>query len=456
MIWCVFYVSIIFVLGYCVVSIVSGRSKKSVPEIVGLSFSVGLGCMGLLLFWISLAGFRPTRSVILSIAFAVSTLFLLLWGGKRLPRPVCSFPDRLNDLWLIIPALITVSAMFIVCVHALAFPIYEWDAFAIWGLKAKVLAMESLRSDPIYFHDLSFSYSHLDYPLLLPFLIAGVYGITGCTDDQAAKIIFPLFYMNLGIVIYWGLRWKISRIQSAFLTSILLGTPVLVRWAGSGCADSLLTLFFAASALFTVKWLEEEKRSDLLLAALFVAFCAHTKNEGMAIVLSVLAILFIFTAARFKAHRLSGFFLFVFTVSALLLPLLWWVKGIPRTHENYISKISPEIVMENAHRVRIIIPAFLKAAVNWNKWGGLWLLIVPMSVLGRKAFRKQSVAAIWLLFLMQIGIYQLIYLISSWNVKQLIGFSLDRLLLHIAPLAIFIIGYHWSEIRAGRPDGVEH
>jgi len=46
----------------------------------------------------------------------------------------------------------------------------EWDAFAIWGFKAKVLTHEALRPTPAYFHDLTLSYSHLDYPLMVPFL----------------------------------------------------------------------------------------------------------------------------------------------------------------------------------------------------------------------------------------------------------------------------------------------
>lgn len=342
--------------------------------------------------------------------------------------------------------------MTVVCVNALAFPVYELDAVAIWGLKAKVVALESLRSDPIYFHDLSFSYSHLDYPLLLPFLIAGAYGIAGSMDDHAAKILFPLFYANMGLVIYWGLRWKISRIQSAFLTGAFMGMPVLVRWAGSACADSLLTLFYAASALFTVKWLEEEKTSDLLMAALFVAFCIHTKNEGIAMALIILTILLIFTLARLKKERLLGLFLFVLSVFALVLPWLLWARDLPRTHENYMSKVSPRIVAENIHRATIIVPAFLKEAVRLSRWGGLWLLIAIMSVLGGKAFRKRYVIAIWLLFLMHVCAYQFIYLITPWNVVGLITLTLDRLLLHVTPLAVLIIGYHWSEIGAGRPD----
>lgn len=452
-IWLVLYIGIIFLLGHCVVSIVRGGNTKSVAEILGLGFAAGSGCMGVLLFWISLAGFRPTRAVILSIGVAATALLAFLWNRKRLPSPACYIPNRSSDLLLLIPAVVIGTALFSVCVHALAFPVYEVDAVAIWGLKAKVLALESLGSGPAYFRDLSFSYSHLGYPLLLPFLMAGAYGITGGIDDQAAKIIFPLLYLNLGVVIYWGLRWKLPRIQSAFLTSVFMGIPVLVRHAGSGGADSVLTLFYAAAALFTVKWLEEEKRPDLFMAALFVVFCAHTKNEGMAIALIVAAILLIFSLGRSRKEKLLGLFLFVVIVSVLLFPWLWWAKDIPRTDENYVSRISPEIVVDNIHRVTIIIPALLRETAKWDRWGALWLLVVAMSILGAKAFRKRRVAIIWLLFLAHVGAYQFIYVITAYNVIALMTVTLNRLLLHVAPVAIFIIGYHWSEITAGRPNG---
>ena len=62
---------------------------------------------------------------------------------------------------------------------ALSSPLVEWDAFAIWGFKAKVLVHEALRPAPAYFHDLTLSYSHLDYPLMVPFLTAGAYAAMG-------------------------------------------------------------------------------------------------------------------------------------------------------------------------------------------------------------------------------------------------------------------------------------
>ena len=52
------------------------------------------------------------------------------------------------------------SCVAIVSIHAVAQPVYELDAFAIWALKAKVLAHESLWSRPEYFSDPAFSFSH--------------------------------------------------------------------------------------------------------------------------------------------------------------------------------------------------------------------------------------------------------------------------------------------------------
>ncbi len=43
-----------------------------------------------------------------------------------------------------------------------------------------------------------------------------------------------------------------------------------------------------------------------------------------------------------------------------------------------------------------------------------------------------------LIFLMNIGLFILIYIITPWDPQELIGFTLVRLLIHVAPLAVLI------------------
>jgi dolichyl-phosphate-mannose-protein mannosyltransferase len=445
--WSVFYICLVFFTGYGVISAIFSGGRKSFSEIIGLSTAVGPGCTAFFLFWLSLAGLTPSRSIFVFFAVAISILIACFWKYGRLivPHPGMG-PLRNNDWWLLIPVLVVGLTMVVISVHALGFPLYEWDAFAIWGLKAKVLAGESLRSGPQYFHDPSMSYSHLDYPLLVPFLVAGVYGIIGHIDDQVGKILFPFLYISLGLLMYSGLRWINSRKQAALLTALLMGVPVLIRWAGSGTADLVLTIYYAGSIHFTVKWLQEEKAPDLMLAILFSVFCSFTKNEGMALGLTNILILFLFTFGRINRRQVTGLVIFVVGLIFLLLPWIIWMKGVPRTHEDYLSRISYSIFVENIHRLEIIIPAFFNKFFQWNKWGGLSILLIVMAVIGWRAFRKRYVIAMWLLLGMHIGLYILIYLISPWNINEILFVSLDRLILHTTPAIIFLIGYHWAEI----------
>ena len=57
--------------------------------------------------------------------------------------------------------------------------------------------------------------------------------------------------------------------------------------------------------------------------------------------------------------------------------------------------------------------------------------------------------ALWLLLLGHVAMYVLIYLITPWDVRELLSMSLDRLLLHAVPAVVLLIGYHWAE--AGGP-----
>src|SRR5439155_22048644 len=93
----------------------------------------------------------------------------------------------------------------------------DWDGFAIWGFKAKVLTYQSLRADPAYFHDASLRFSSPDYPLLLPFLTGGFYAAIGHVDDHLDKMMRPLIFAAFAAITYFGLRWKLPRNQSLWL-----------------------------------------------------------------------------------------------------------------------------------------------------------------------------------------------------------------------------------------------
>src|ERR1051326_3681801 len=361
LLWAILYEMLILALGYATLSLLYRGSRRGLGETFGLSQALGVGMMGTPLFYASLAGLKPWRALVIRIGSVTASAFVILWRrggltgvipspheegmgrgdsqadmGPRIetkttdeatdpsPRPsplpkwrggviASAIIHHPSSIFAFLAFLLLLYLFIAVTLHALAFPFYNWDAFAIWGLKAKVVTYDSLRSTPAYFHDASLSYSHPDYPLLLQFLTSGVYAAMGHVDDPLGKIVLPPLFAAYGAITFMALRWRLPRNQSILLTAILLAVPLCTRWAGSGYADVPLTLFYGASIFFLVKWLDESSGKsspspltplpsdgrgepgrgtiihhpssiippDLLLACLFSVFAALTKSEGL-------------------------------------------------------------------------------------------------------------------------------------------------------------------------------
>ena len=336
-----------------------------------------------------------------------------------------------------------------VSLHAVALPVSEWDSFAIWAFKAKVVARESLLSRPQYFYDTTLSYSHLDYPLLVPFLMAGTYGAIGSINEHLGKVIFPILYVAFGFQIFSALRWKMGRSESLLLTALAMSIPAVLRWAGAGVADVVLILFYTGAVFYFLKWMEEERKADLVLSILLSVFAAFTKNEGFALGLIICGIMLLFSALARSKAKMAGFVSFAAGLFVLHLPWLWWSRAIPRTHENYGARLRPSVVIENWDRFSVIFGEFLKQAWMWSRWGGVWLLLLLVTILGRRGLSRRYIVVLWLLLVAQLSLDALIFLVTPWDVRELLDSALDRIFLQTLPLVVLLIGFHWREIDRG-------
>src|ERR1700690_2311921 len=186
---CSLYLLLILLVGYTVLSIIHSSSRFTIVQLIGLVPAIGAGTMGLLLFWASLIGFAPSRKVLVIVGVLTMACLLVMKQKNRRARINILATDwEKGDGWMVGPLVVTVAGLAMIAAGALSTPLVEWDAFAIWGFKAKVLTYEALRPTPACFHDLTLSYSHLDYPLMVPFLTAGAYAAMETVDDQTGKL----------------------------------------------------------------------------------------------------------------------------------------------------------------------------------------------------------------------------------------------------------------------------
>jgi len=446
-IYLIFYFLTILMVGYAVVSGIFSGKKRNCIETGSLVMILGAGTVTLLFFWSSLIGIKPCKSLIAAI-FVISAIVIFILSLKK-KNAKFAIPNKIrkDEIPLFATGGIILLFMFsIVVVNALMMPLYDIDAYGLWGLKAKALFYEGLPPGEGLFFQLSLSYSHLNYPLLVPFLVSGVYASIGHVHDLIGKIIFPFFYIAGTCFIYTSLRWKTARKPALLLTVLFMTIPCLIKWTSAGIADVPLTLFYAASVHYLVKYLAEEKREDLILSILMTVFCAFVKNEGIAIAainIGVFSTFYIFFP--FKTEKLKTSIIFAACIGALMLPWFYWSKNIPHTHENYPLRLLYFFSIENLKRILEILTLFGSNMLNVSRWGILWIMLPFAALLNLKIFKQRYVLAMWALFTAQILVYIFVFIISPWTPEFLADMALERILLHTTPAVIYLIAFHMQQ-----------
>src|SRR5208282_91170 len=197
--WCAVYCLCLLLIGLGAVEVLLPRAHAESPFLrFGFAACLGPGLMGFGLIAFSILGSLPSRPLI----FCMTAPLALLTGisAWRSPRryPLAAGWLKQAPAWFTIICLLAIAyGIVVVAWYALTVPVIVGDAFSIWQLKAKVLATHPLFPRPDYFFDVSLSYSHLRYPILVPMISAGVNVMTGRIDTDLVKVPFLLSYIGL-------------------------------------------------------------------------------------------------------------------------------------------------------------------------------------------------------------------------------------------------------------------
>ena len=449
------YLGTLVAVGWATVSIVLQGGRRGLAETAALSMLLGAGVVPAIMFFLAWAGFAPSRFVIaLQGVFAVAVL-AVLWRRGKLAVPIWpgGFAGKIEMAICCACALAAALAFFVVCVHSLMAPVFDIDAYALWGLKAKAVYHEGL-VDGGFFHRLPLSYNHLNYPLLVPFLAGGVFAALGRLDDSIWRVVFPFVFAGGAVFIFSSLRWKLSRVAAALLTTAFVTAPGVLKWAGAGTADFPLTVFYAMSVFYLLAYLAEGRRADLVFSILATALAAFTKNEGLALAAVNIAVIVLFLAVPKPSRKsLAAAAFYAVGVLALILPWLAWRAGVPNTHpENYTGGLVNLLSAGSWRRLPEILELFAKGIFSLHRWGPLWIVAIAAAVLNPAAVRQRHVAAAWLLLAAHIAVYILVFMISPWAPQFLADMSLDRILLHVVPVVLFLAAFHAAPVLSGEGD----
>ena len=227
------------------------------------SFLFGTALYSLALFGFSIfKGRITTINVFAILSILIAFLQLLVFIKKvKLENWEKSFIHgfrKLNkvEIYLLIIFLLLFLGSLVLATY---WPVYEWDALALYDFRGRVIAQTGELLGTIgkteYF-------SH--YPPATSILHAFVYLLGG----KNPQYIYPFYYLSFLFVFYFQLLRISNRKTSLFVTLILASTPIFFTHSTFAYTNLPYAIYFFIGTIYAYLFIVENKISYLLVAAI--------------------------------------------------------------------------------------------------------------------------------------------------------------------------------------------
>jgi hypothetical protein len=262
------------VLGIPIVLAIDRRARG--PLLVGTAFLYGSGTMYLVLLALPAAHIRWTL-----IRVTIASLIVFCAAALVARRQTGDVGSQQTTPHLL--DLVTLFTIVCYALYATLAPVWEWDFWAIWGLKARAF----LEIGSIDWHFLESrwnTFAHPDYPLLVPLNYDFVALLNGGWSDRWLGLICVAWAVALALIAR-SLAARETRPFLAALLALLIAAFGFSRYVG--LAEGALIAFGGAGVLFVRAALRDDDGGSWRHAALMLGFAANCKNEGLALLAAV-------------------------------------------------------------------------------------------------------------------------------------------------------------------------
>jgi hypothetical protein len=337
------------------------------------------------------------------------------------------------------PHLLDLLTLFtIVCysLYATLAKVWEWDFWAIWGLKARTF----LEIGGIDWHFLESrwnTFAHPDYPLLVPLNYDFVALLNGGWNDRWLALLGVASAVALALVA----RALAARETTPFFAALL---TMLVAALGFsryvGLAEGSLIAFGGAGVLFVRAALRDDDDACWRHGALMLGFAANCKNEGFALLVAVTiaVIASSWSSASARLRRLAlGY--------ALAAPwlVLRAAHALPTdiVQGSFLSRLFARL--PHAHQFL----AYLAEQLS-KPW--FWVAIL-IGILVAPAAARRRERFVFLVTAIQFFFYVTAYLATPNDLRWHVLSSWSRLTTHIAvPIAFAVVLMLANSLRGGQ------
>jgi hypothetical protein len=301
-----------------------------------------------------------------------------------------------------------------------------WDAWAIHNLHARFLSRSTDWRDlftPVL------TWTHPDYPLLVPGFVAGWWKLLNTESTILPAATAFLFTLGAPVLLAVSLALLRDPGQGLLAGLLLLSAPHFVTVGAGQFVDVPVGWFLLAASVLLAM--------DVPAAAgLAAAFGAWTKNDG--VLLFVALVLGVSLARHWTVQRLRAF-----ALGALIpLTILLWFKLTIAPPNPLVSSANAVQHLTDPARYGVIAAGFLH-----HIWTFSGFLVSPFVCLGLCAWSMRpgiaitsAARAVALTLLVAVCGDAAVYMFTTHEpVVQLIDSSLDRLLVQLWPTVVFFV-----------------
>jgi len=302
----------------------------------------------------------------------------------------------------------------------------DWDAWAIWGAKAKILALDRGPLQNVTY------FGHPDYPLLWPSVWAFSGWCAGGWEEQWSKGWGPIFMLLCAWEIFVILRHSTSRIDLGLLgAALFVSVPAIPLISSWSYAEAPLWLMMTCSLGCLLKWRATGEWQNVLFGGIFAAAAAYTKNEGILFALS--GLLWLLVVA--KNRRFITVLIYCLSLMVLYLPWVLWVKGVLDlgSHATAGLHFDIESLQRALSRMPLALELFLRVWLDIRQWNivlwGLGFISIYLLLRGDRNIRTNFIFPALMLF----G-FVIIIVFHNEEIAWQIGTSWNRLTAQTIPL----------------------
>lgn len=411
----------ISLIGYVIIRGLGFFTAKDNLLAIGASYGLGVGLVSMQLYVYSVVGI-PWQRTFLLIPWFLFIAYLIFYKRKKIKLSFPKIPPlSLLDKLLILSILIT---FFYVLFEVLLRPTTAWDTWTNWLFLAKIFFSNGKITSAML------SYTKSEYPLTINLLVTFIYIMLGKVDDTTVLITSSAFYGFLALLFFTSLYKKFGIRYALVFTFLLVSTQNFVRHGGrleAGLADLPLGYLAFTSVIMLFKYFIDNRAKTLFLSTIFLAITLLIKDEG--ITLSI----FIAFCAMIHIYK-NKLFNHIPILLVWVTPYFLWQLDRRIMHVNG-SYFSGHYVQVSIKKTINAFWGTIQELLNIKSWNFLWIMYF-YSLFLSKIKKNEELLVLHFIILSQLSVYLFIYIFTYGNEPSS---SIERLLMHIAPLAFYAV-----------------